>query len=61
MQDMGYQVNMEAADPYVLPSALHLAMMGVGAEGDHQRCSMCGRKTRAPDPVVLPESALEVA
>lgn len=61
MQDMGYQVNMKAADPYVLPSALQLSIMGLGAEGDHQRCSMCGRKVRAPEPVVLPESALEVA
>lgn len=36
LADLGYQVNLDAADDYVLPSARMLAMMGVGVEsGDH--------------------------
>ncbi len=42
LQDLGYSVNMEAADPYVLPSALELAMMGVHAQKPHRhQCSLC--------------------
>jgi subtilisin-like proprotein convertase family protein len=54
LQDMGYEVNLNAADPYVLPTALQLAAMGIGVEGAaHRRCDM----TR-PEVEVLPESAL---
>ena len=36
LSDLGYQVNLEAADEYILPTALMMAMMGVGVEsGDH--------------------------
>ncbi len=36
LADLGYQVNLEAADEYILPTALMMAMMGVGVEsGDH--------------------------
>ncbi|MEA5449134.1 proprotein convertase P-domain-containing protein [Leptolyngbya sp. CCNP1308] len=36
LADLGYQVNLEVADPYTLPSSIMLAMMGVGAESaDH--------------------------
>jgi hypothetical protein len=36
MADLGYQVNLEAADLYTLPSPIMMAMMGVGAESaDH--------------------------
>ncbi len=35
-QDLGYQVNLDAADAYTLPSSLLLAIMGVGMEhADH--------------------------
>jgi subtilisin-like proprotein convertase family protein len=36
LADLGYQVNLEVADPYTLPSSIMLAMMGVGVESaDH--------------------------
>ena len=36
LADLGYEVNLEAADEYILPTALMMAMMGVGVEsGDH--------------------------
>ena len=55
LEDLGYQVNYNAADPYTLPSSLELAMLGVGAEhqdhGDHGVMLI-------PDQTVLPEDAL---
>ena len=55
LQDLGYEVDYNAADPYQLPSALMLAMMGVGAEeadhGDHGIMLM-------PPQTVLPDDAL---
>ena len=38
-EDMGYTVNMDAAEPYELPSARALAMMGVDGEGT--TCCSC--------------------
>ena len=36
LADLGYQVNLEAADAYMLPSPTVMAMMGVGLESaDH--------------------------
>ncbi len=36
LADLGYEVNLDAADDYSLPSARMMAMMGVGVEsGDH--------------------------
>lgn len=36
MADLGYQVNLKAADPYTLPSPIMMAMMGIGVEtADH--------------------------
>lgn len=36
LADLGYQVNLNVADPYTLPSSIMLAMMGVGVEAaDH--------------------------
>jgi subtilisin-like proprotein convertase family protein len=32
MADLGYQVNLDAADSYTLPSPIMMAMMGVGVE-----------------------------
>ena len=35
-EDLGYEVNYAAADPYDLPTSLMLAIMGVGLEdADH--------------------------
>ncbi len=55
LQDMGYEVSYAAADPFVLPTALDLALLGAGTElGDHG-----GRGIMLTPPKrVLPESAL---
>jgi subtilisin-like proprotein convertase family protein len=54
-EDMGYQVDYGAADPYTLPSSLVLAIMGVGAErADHGGHGII----LVPDQVVLPPEAL---
>ncbi|MEO2003177.1 MAG: proprotein convertase P-domain-containing protein [Candidatus Poribacteria bacterium] len=44
LQDVGYVVDYDAVDPYVVPSQIALAMMGVGAEGGLglRRCPTCG-------------------
>jgi subtilisin-like proprotein convertase family protein len=43
LEDLGYAVNYTAADPYVLPSALALAVMGANTVGSYGRrqCRMC--------------------
>ena len=51
-QDMGYQVNYDAADPYTLPGASELSAMGITDE-KHLRCRFL-----CPEPIILPESAL---
>lgn len=64
LADLGYEVNYAAADPYVLPTALELAMMGIGAEGlGRWQCTMCGQRTPGsidrrvlvPEPRILGE------
>jgi subtilisin-like proprotein convertase family protein len=54
-EDMGYEVDYGAADPYTLPSQLELAILGAGTEiGDHG-----GRGVMLlPPKTVLPDSAL---
>jgi hypothetical protein len=55
LQDMGYEINYDAADPFVLPGALQLAEMGIGAERDDH----AGHGIMFfPDQDVLPEDAL---
>ncbi len=55
LQDLGYQVNFAAADPYTLPSSLMLALMGVGVEEvDHGGHGVM----LIPEQTVLPETAL---
>ncbi len=43
LEDLGYAVNYTAADPFELPSALMLAVMGINTAGDYGRrqCRMC--------------------
>lgn len=57
LEDLGYAVNYAAADPYVLPSSLELAVMGIGAEPlGRWRCSMCGQNTPGCiDRIMVPE------
>lgn len=58
LDDMGYEVNFDAADCYHLPSATEVAMLGIAARDGHDRqCCACGRGCRAPKPVVLPKEA----
>jgi hypothetical protein len=58
LQDMGYQVNYDAADPYAIPSRLEVLMLGITGELNYNQCRMCGHRRRGVEPVVLPESAL---
>jgi hypothetical protein len=54
LEDLGYEVDYGAADPYVLPSPQDTTIMGVGAEeADHGGHGIILR----PPPTVLPESA----
>lgn len=57
LEDLGYVVNYAAADPYVLPTALKLAVMGVQANSfGRWRCSMCGQQqTGGVGRVLIPE------
>lgn len=67
LEDLGYEVNYAAADPYVLPTALELAVMGIGADNlGRWRCSMCGQSTPGcvdqvlvPEPKVLPRQSTQ--
>ena len=54
LEDLGYEVNYDAADDYTLPSQLELMLMGVGDDRGNQRCSGCSGGTRKVEPVVLP-------
>jgi hypothetical protein len=58
LQDMGYVVNLDAAQPYALPSHLHLSMMGVWADNPSARCRAAGYGRRGARPRVLPKSAI---
>ncbi len=42
LEDLGYSVNYDAADPFELPSQRGLALMGITADGDTSHlCTMC--------------------
>lgn len=57
LEDLGYEVNYDAADTYQIPTALQLAIMGINADFPHARqCSMCGATRRGTQPIILPES-----
>lgn len=57
LQDMGYRVDLEAAEDFVIPGFLEFAMMGIGAVEHPQRCKMAGADRRGLEPEVLPEDA----
>ena len=57
MQDMGYQVDFDAADAYTLPTPFQLALIGIGAVVHPQGCIMAGAQRRGLVPKVLPKSA----
>ncbi|WP_328304517.1 leishmanolysin-related zinc metalloendopeptidase [Actinomycetospora sp. NBC_00405] len=54
MQDMGYTVSFGNADEFTLPTALDLALMGVGATQHPQGCMMAGSGRRGTGPQVRP-------
>ncbi|MEM8809027.1 MAG: proprotein convertase P-domain-containing protein [Cyanobacteria bacterium P01_G01_bin.38] len=58
LEDLGYAVNYNAATPYALPTALELAIMGLGADSyGHWQCSMCGHnRPGGLRPDVIPAS-----
>jgi len=53
LEDMGYAVDYGAADPYQLPTALELSLMGIGGETD-EWCRRC--QAFSPSAVELTES-----
>ena len=57
MQDMGYEVNFDAADAFALPSPLELALIGIGAIVHPQGCMTAGVLRRAAPIKVLPKDA----
>jgi hypothetical protein len=58
MNDMRYEVNIDAAEDFTLPSFLELSIMGIGAREHNQGCMAAGLRRRGPKPEVVPESAL---
>jgi hypothetical protein len=58
LQDMGYTVDLDAAQPYALPSHLMLSMMGVWADTAQSRCRASGYRRRGASPRVLPKTAI---
>ena len=55
LADMGYEVDMDAADPYELPTQRQMALMGIGAERHNAVCRMCGGGIRPIAPVAIPD------
>ena len=54
LEDMGYEVDYEAADAFVLPTVLRLAELGIlGDRAPEDTCII-----RRPEPVVLPPTAV---
>lgn len=59
LADLRYKVNLAAADPFILPTSLQLAVMGIGAdESQIWRCSHSDRRYKPRKPKVLPKSAM---
>ena len=58
LEDLGYSVDLTAADAFQLPSALQIAMMGIGADHPREFCCMCGTGTRDGGIRILPDDSL---
>lgn len=59
LEDLGYSVDFSQADPYAIPTALQLALLGVGGNPERMyKCSQCGGRTRPTVPRVLPNSSI---
>lgn len=46
MEDMGYRVDLDAAEAFDLPTTLELAIIGIGAVEHPQGCMMAGTRRR---------------
>jgi Leishmanolysin len=57
MQDMGYEVDFDAADEFLLPSPFELALIGIGAIVHPQGCMTAGMVRRGATPKELPKEA----
>jgi hypothetical protein len=53
LEDMGYEVNYDAADAYQLPSCREMTLMGLHADQGVPRCRACGLR-RGVKPLPLP-------
>ena len=53
-EDMGYQVNYDAADDYSLPDP---TLLSLKERNENNQCKMCSRTILRCNPMVLPESA----
>jgi hypothetical protein len=61
LADLGYKVDLSAADPYQLPTHLEIRAMGVGADADLvRRCTLSSRPQRRITPRTLEPAALKL-
>ena len=58
LADLGYSVDTEAADFFMLPNSLQLALMGVGSDPTFQQCCTVGHMGRHPGLVPLPPDSI---
>jgi hypothetical protein len=59
LADLGYKVDLSAADPFTLPSHLEVRAMGIGADPDLvRRCTMSSKPARPITPKRLGPEAL---
>ena len=59
LEDLGYVVNLDAAEPYSLPSAAFTPSSSFAVHAGHAHAGHDGhRMTRPPRPVVLPDASL---
>ncbi|MEM7453019.1 MAG: leishmanolysin-related zinc metalloendopeptidase [Planctomycetota bacterium] len=58
LEDLGYDVNYHAADPYSIPTQFEMMMMGVGSDCSSQTCGMCNGSRKKIVPVILSEDSL---
>ncbi len=57
LADLGYAVDIDAADPYALPTSLELAIIGIGSDPTFEQCCTLGHGPEI-GPVILPPESL---
>lgn len=58
LADLGYSVDIDAADHFIMPNSLQLALMGVGSDPTFQHCCTLGHTGRHPGLVPLPPDSV---